>query len=292
MKKVFIVNPKSGKGKANMYGEKISELFPDAVIHVTEHVGHATEIVKNYIKDEINADELAFFAVGGDGTFNEVVNGVDNKNFPVCHIPAGSGNDFLRTFGTYTVDQMISSIDTMKKVEIDCAMLNGRKYANVASCGFDAKVVVNAIKFKRIPLIPASLSYYIAILYTLLSYKCTNVKIVVDGEVIEGKKLLIIAANGRYYGGGFLCAPEADQNDEKLDFYIVKKVSRFTILRLFPKLIKGQHTKLPIVQFIRTKKCTITSDKPFAINADGETMIENHADFEILPHGLTILLPN
>jgi len=278
LKKIYIVNPAAGHGKAKRMAEELKNSQSDceSEILITSGAGDATEIARRY-----SCGDNRVYSVGGDGTINEVINGSIGGESRVCIIPAGSGNDLIRS-----VDDISGDCD------IDVGSVNGRYFANIASIGFDADVAHNAKRFKKIPLL-GGLSYYISIFYTLIKKKPLKVTIDIEGEPEfcgEKELLLLAVANGKYYGGGIKIAPSARINDGLLDICIIENLSRFKILTLLPKFFAGTHEKLKQVKFVSAKKIKILRDEPGPISIDGEIISVKDMDFDILPGGLKIFV--
>jgi diacylglycerol kinase (ATP) len=292
MKHLFIINPTAGKGKASAYVPKIEELFKDMedeyVIEFTEGPGHATEIAGRYASQE----DYRIYAIGGDGTLNEVLNGMVGTNSSLGLIPGGSGNDFIRSIYNKKVgeDILIKTIRGSEKT-IDLGRVGDRYFINIASIGIDAEIGYNAAKFKKIPLLPGYISYYLSIFYTLILYKNHNVQVSVDGETSDVKTLLCAIANGKYYGGGMKIAPEADLTDGLFDVCHIRNLSKLRILFLFPKVIKGKHAVIPEVSFKRAERVGISSDEYITLNLDGEFEKVKSVQFEIVQKAVKVIIP-
>lgn len=292
MKHVFVVNPAAGKGKALGRIPDIKRIFAgnpdDYCIEITQRPGHATEIAAKYAENQ----KCRIYSVGGDGTLNEVVNGMAGSGSSLGIIPCGSGNDFIRSiFQDFKRTDLLDKTIKGKEKPIDIARINDRYFINISSAGFDAEVVYNTRNIKRIPGIGGSLAYILGILITVFKFTGNDLRIDIDGKQTEGKVLLAAIANGRYYGGGMLPAPEAKIDDGMLDICIVKPVSKAKILMLFPKLIKGTHGSINEVSFNKGRRIEIRSKNELSINIDGEVIRGDKAVFEIIPKGVNIIIP-
>jgi YegS/Rv2252/BmrU family lipid kinase len=293
MKHLFIINPVAGKGKALELIPQIKKMFTGIndgyFIEVTQYPGHATEIVRSYVSN----DAYRVYSIGGDGTLNEVLNGIVGSNSCIAVIPSGSGNDFFRSICSNNEYKNVlwKTVNGKEKL-IDIAKVNGQYFLNISSVGFDAETSYNTQLTKRIPFISGSIAYKIAVLITVIRNKNYLVNISYDGKKFSGKILLTAIANGRYYGGGILPAPEAKLDDGMLDICIVIALGRFKILRLFPRYIKGTHIHMEEVHISTAKKIDISCEKEMPLNIDGEVKLVKHAAFEIIPKGIKILIPN
>ncbi len=293
MKHIFIINPAAGKGVSMELIPFIKECFTgkskdQLYIEVTKYPGHATEIAREYAAME----PCRIYSVGGDGTVNEVINGIAGTSAVLGVIPAGSGNDFVRSLhsGTDLKDIIVKTISGIEK-SIDIARVNDKYFVNISSIGFDANVVYNAMKFKKKPGITGSMAYVLSIIYTVFEHKLVKITIDVDGNKTQSELLLMAVANGRYYGGGMLPVPEAKLDDGSLDICLVREVSRLRILGLFPKYMKGKHGVMKEVSFLSGSKILIESDEELCLNIDGEIVSAKRVSYEIIPSGVKVLMP-
>ena len=292
MKHLFILNPVAGKGKTLKLLPTVKAYFAasreDFDIEITEYPGHATEIAADYSSKQ----PCRIYSIGGDGTLNEVLNGMAGSSSSLGVIPSGSGNDFIKSIEP---DSDLKSI-LARTVEgtarpIDMARINDRYFINIASLGFDAQVAHTTQHFKKIPLISGKTAYILGIFTTIMQRKNNVLEIRIDGGFIKSNALLIAIGNGRYYGGGMLAVPKAEIADGMFDICLVDNISRMKILRLFPLYMKGQHGKISDVHFYKGKRVEIKSASPIAMNSDGEISIVHEAVFEILPNALSFIFP-
>jgi YegS/Rv2252/BmrU family lipid kinase len=295
MKHIFIVNPVAGKGKTLSVIPSIKKYFEDNPgdtfeIYLTERRAHATELAKKVVSEGTGR----IYSVGGDGTLNEVLNGMIHSNFTLGVLPMGSGNDFIRTLcpginpHDLTVEQVVEGSEKI----VDCAKANDTYFINVASVGFDAEVAENMKLFKKIPLVKGALSYILSIFYTLVNLKPYTVRYAMNDKTGSSDYLLIAVCNGKYYGGGFMPAPNADLNDGLFDICHVKSVKRRVVFRCFPKLKDGTHeTMRDIVSMHKSNFIHLQSDQEMCLNLDGEIFKAKDIRFEILPSSLKILVP-
>jgi YegS/Rv2252/BmrU family lipid kinase len=292
MKHLFIVNPVAGKGGALRRIPEIKKYFgindQEYEIRVTEYPGHATEIAREYCM----AQTLRIYSVGGDGTLNETLNGMAGSKSSLGTIPSGSGNDFIRSIiGESIPENIIKYTVEGSEMLIDYARINDKYFINIASLGFDAEVAYQTCRFKKLPLISGSMAYVLGILATIAICKNHYMELRTDTEEYSGKALLVAAGIGRYYGGGILALPDAEIDDGLLDVCYVEAKSRFNILRLFPKYMKGLHRKIKGVHVTRSKKVEIFLNEPVPLNRDGEIIVADKAVFEIFPKGISFIVP-
>ena len=293
MKHLFIINPIAGKGNAIRCKEIIEKYFEDEddyyEIITTERPEEATDVVKNYDYSE----ECKVYSVGGDGTLNEVINGLIGKNASLGIIPAGSGNDFVRS---YLDDSDLSNIikDTIEgeSKEVDVGCINDRYFINISAIGFPADVNLNAKIFKNKHIISGSLAYILGALVSLFKFKSEKIKFIIDGVENTDEMFLVALANGRYYGGGIVLAPDAELSDGSLDFYGIKKSNPYKILRyLVAFLTKKDIRKFKDTYYNKCKTLKIISEKEIISNIDGEIIKSNEFNFEIIPKGIKLIVP-
>lgn len=292
MNHIFIVNPVAGNGKAiklipaiEAFFEKNSEEYH---IEVTKYIGHATEIVKNYSSKE----KCRFYAVGGDGTVNEVVNGLAESDNSLAVIPTGSGNDFIKSvYSSKNLLKLLYSTIKGSEKRIDIARYNEKYFINISSVGFDAEVTYNAVCLKKLRFFPSRLVYYVAAIKTFMKFKKCHVKMHIDGKEVRMSILMIVVANGKYYGGGVKSAPEAEIDDGMLDICIIGEKTKLDIIKLIPQYVRGAHKNIDKVYMLKGKKLIINGEDEFSVNYDGEVQSVKKAVFEIIHKGLSLVIP-
>ncbi len=292
MKHFFIVNPAAGKGKTVKYIPEIQEYCESHgyshEIVVTEYPGHATEIAKM----QSSSQTLRIYSVGGDGTLNEVLNGMAGSGSSLAVLPCGSGNDFIRSIvGEKIPDDIIPKTIEGAERLIDYAKANDKYFINIMSLGFDAQVAYHTVHFKKLPLISGKMAYILGILSTIINCRNEQMELKTDEDVLSGRCLLIAAGNGRYYGGGVHALPDALIGDGMFDICFVEAMTRLQILRLFPKYMKGLHRTIPGVHLLRSKRVEITLDKPIPFNRDGEIILADKAVLEMFHKALPFVFP-
>lgn len=296
MKHIFVINPAAGQGKSlDFIKPRIEEIAKkdglDYEIIVTQKQGDGIEIVKERAK---SGEELRFYACGGDGTLYEVVNGAYGyKNVQVAVIPLGSGNDFIRLFGTKEEFLVLDDVINGVPVEFDLIDCDGEIAINQCSMGMDAEVCAMQGKLKKLPGVGGEGAYYLGCLYAIAKkFKNKFTYSIDDGEPETKDCLFCFVGNSRWYGGGFMAAPLAQPDDRLLDIVIVEsRVSRPKLLTLLNKYKRGEHLDWDITTFKRAKKLVIHSDKPAAVNVDGEVKYVTDTSFKIVEKGMTFVVP-
>jgi len=292
MKHLFIVNPVAGKGKTVKRIPEIREYCESRSlsyeIKTTDHPGHATEIARAYSSSQA----LRIYSVGGDGTLNEVLNGMAGSGSSLAVIPCGSGNDFIRSVvGAKIPEDIIPLTIGGSEQLIDYAKVNDKYFINIMSLGFDAEVAYQTGHFKNLPLISGETAYVLGILTTIAICKYEHMTLKIDDDEFSGKYLLAAVGNGQYYGGGMHALPEAVIDDGLFDICFVEPKRRSQILRLFPQYMKGLHGSIEGVHFRRSKKVEITLDKPIPLNCDGEILKADKAVLEMFHKALPFVFP-
>lgn len=282
------MNSWAGRGKTgrllNELVTALSNLGFDYEIEVTKAPLHAIELVCDYTKKGFRK----IIAVGGDGTVNEVVNGImkskkaDEIKFGV--IPEGGGNDFARNLQLES--NIIKSLKVFlrgKTKGVDVGKVEDNYFINAFGLGFDAEVAENSRVIKFLNGLPR---YILAILKTLLTLKARKVRIEINNEIIERSILLMSIGNGVSAGGGFLLTPNAIIDDGVYDVCIIRSISVFRIFKLLPTAIKGEHINYPEVEMIRSNRIRVKTERPIPIYYDGELpVLKDPLDFtiELLP---------
>ncbi len=305
---LFILNPAAGRKdlteKLKLHIEKLEITKPVDII-VTQGKGDAEVQTKSYLEEHLD-DFTRIYACGGDGTVSEVANGIffsGNKNCALGIVPVGSGNDFVRSFDIPSARfrDMKSLIDgEIAEIDILCAGDSfGKKRVslNIISAGFDAAVAKGQEKFKKLPMVNGSTAYKMSLIKQLFSNLKNYFTVLADGERFgkagNGPYLFAIAANGRYYGGGFKASPFSDLNDGLLDLIRIDTVSRIRFLSLVSKFRKGEYIREyeDIVNYTQCRKMQIIVEKPVDLNLDGEIYPMHNPIVEIIPKAIKLILP-
>ena len=278
MKHIFIINPTAGKQDSrqriyDMAKELREKHGLDVQCILTKKQGHATEIARKLCEE---GGELRFYACGGDGTANEVANGILGfDNAAMTMVPVGTGNDLLKNFG--------DDLEKFRDVEnlwdgpvfpMDVIEVNGRYALTIACSGIDARVAADVHKYSESPLLDGKSSYIVSLLVNFLFKGIgSHWKVEMDGEEMEGDWSLVSVCNGRYYGGGFMPVAEARMDDGVLNTLVVQKVTQRAFIRFVGPYSKGEYYKFPhLSQCYMPKVVRITSEKPDIVTClDGET---------------------
>ena len=311
MKTIFIINPKAGAGKGldklkNEISMAAEKLGVEVGFYITKAIGDAEKFARLVCSETDPSEELRLIACGGDGTVNEVLNGLMGyKNAVLGVLPIGTGNDFVRNFPESADFMDIEAQLQGYLMKSDVIEYSGvvageetTKYCiNMFNIGFDCNVADLTQKLKTYPLLKGSLAYLAAIGATFVKKKGAKLRVELDGEVVEDGPLLLTAiANGGFCGGGVYSAPTASINDGIMDVNIIYDVTRLDFLKKFPHYAKGTHMELPdidkILLFKRCKTAKITPlDGTMRLCVDGEIMDAGEVTMENLPMAVNVLVP-
>ena len=298
MKHIFIINPTAGKADSRQKIYDMAEALRekhglDVQCILTKKQGHATEIAKRLCE---SGEELRFYACGGDGTVNEVANGIIGyDNAAMTTIPVGTGNDFLKNFG----DDMEKFRDAENlwdgpQFPMDAIDVNGRIALTIACSGIDARVAADVHKYSESPLLDGKGSYIYSLAVNFLFKGIgSHWTVELDGVATEGDWSLVSVCNGRYYGGGFMPVAEARMDDGVLNTLVVREVNRRTFLRFVGPYSKGEYYKFPAYAHCSTPKVVrIRSDKPDIVTClDGESVTNSDVTIKMAEHKLNFFGP-
>ena len=299
----LILNPMADMGRAwktaNDLRPIAQEFKGELTWSGTVYPSHAIELARQAAEEGYDL----VIAMGGDGTAHEVMNGLmqvpENKRPSMGIVPIGSGNDFAYSIGiTQKPAHALAHALQAEKVEtVDIGLMtdeHGRQeyFDNTLGIGFDAVVTIRSHK---LPIVKGFLMYLTAVIQTiLLNHNPAKVTIETETEKIQESVLMVTLCNGPREGGGFMLSPASKNNDGKMEYVIVNKVSRAMMFRLVPEFMNGTHMRFKQVRMGEFKKFTLTSDLPLYIHADGEIFTSfgsnlRKVDFEIMPQALKVV---
>jgi len=284
----FIVNPAAGTGYSLTTMQSLEGTLSSKGIEYrvfrTERPGHATQLASELAKE---SDILAVISVGGDGTAGEVAAGLTGTGKPMGIIPAGTGNDFIKSAGIPNNPlQALELILNGNAGPIDTGTVNDRFFLNVCGTGFDVTVLdyAESEKEKHRGLTP----YFLGLIKAIFHYQSVSLQITADGQKEEGKYLICSIANGRFIGGGIPICPEADIQDGYLDLVMIRHISRWKIPFHLPGLMMSKALKFKITRHLRVKEILIEG-RALRINIDGDITTMSDADFRINPASLILI---
>lgn len=300
MKLLAIVNGASAGGKTGKRWPQIEAALQSNGIEVearfTEGVGHASELVT----EALGQGHEAIASCGGDGTLSEVVNGLIDPSgaarapgAKLAILPSGTGGDFRKTLG---IDPEPASAAALiargqtRRIDAGLIVFEGddqpRRFVNIASCGVGYEVDrrINGLRFK-----PGKLAYALVSAYSILTYPPLPAKVRVDGAEVEGAFTSVSLANGRFFGGGMMIAPQADPSDGQLDV-ILSSTTRTRSILGAKHLYAGTHLARPGSTMLRGRKIEIEplTDRRMGFDIDGEALGFAPATISALPGVLDV----
>ena len=302
MKHIFVLNPAAGKSKAER------DVLPDIIeaakakgidysIHRTGNVGEATSFVKRMCEQN-TGEQFRFYAIGGDGTINEVAYGLlGEPNAELAVIPAGSGNDFVRNFGEaknfYYWDAQFNG--TVHPV--DLIRINGRVCVNMINIGFDSHTAATQMTVKATTPFRGTASYVAAIAKVFLKNPCVDMKVTLDdGRVFDGEFTAFSIANGVFCGGGFQAAPKAYVDDGMMDVMMIRRITRLRFASIVGKYHNGTHVDNPkfssIVEYAKARSISIDIRSATPICIDGEIIEDRELQIDCLPKAIRFVVPS
>lgn len=312
MRYLFILNPAAGKQDSS--GPLIPALEaalaragipPEQYsIQRTAFAGHARGLVQAAAQRAAQeGEELWVYTAGGDGTLNEALTGAyPFYNTAVGCLPYGSGNDFLRSFGTreefLDLDaQLAGGVSRIDLMETSLGLS-----ATICAAGLDAQVAYGIPKYRRLPFCGGEMAYLLSVLEQICGHIGRRVRFEIDGEQLEEDCLMCAVCNGRAYGGGFMAAPEAALDDGWLDVFIIRTVGRMTIAKMLGMYKKGRHfiqghlteAAEPYFLYRRARRVTLSpvdGRGPIIATADGECAPLDTLEISLQPLAARILLP-
>lgn len=308
-KTVIILNPAAAGGQAasqfKRVKDKIDFIFPKVPIRISERAGHAGELARQLAHE--GCEQI--IGVGGDGTFNEIVNGLFenreaiNPNLVLGTLPIGTGSDFIRSLGipnklgealSFMQRKKVASIDVgFARVQDEKGNEKEHLFLNILSCGLSAEVArrVNRTSNWGGPFF----RYLRSSLLSIAQYDNENVKIrySANDTHYEGPFTLLAVANGCYFGGGMFVAPQAHLDDGLFQIVLVKQMPKLSLFGRFPSIYKGDHLNLPDILTCQNSQIDVSSiGKPVYVEADGEPIGKLPLQVGCIPKALKIIVGN
>lgn len=301
---LVVVNPNAGIGKVHRDWGKISGLLDahgfDYHTVFTTSPNHATQLVI----ENVGLGYRKIIAVGGDGTMNEVVNGIfGQKQVPTTEltvgmISVGTGNDWVRTYGIpMDYEKAIQVLLAEKTLLQDAGTVSfynsdtikTRYFINMAGLGFDGLVAqktnADKVRGKGNPFL-----YLKHLLGSLFTYKSCQTSIIVDGRTIQKKVFSIGIGIGQYNGGGMRQAPDALTDDGLFDLTIIKELTKWSVIANVRRLYDGTIKKYKRVETLVGKSIRIESACPVLLEADGESLGHSPFEFGIIPQSVRVII--
>lgn len=284
-KTLVILNPAARGERARPLREKIEALSLQAVVRLTASIGDARELAAAGIAEGFET----IVAAGGDGTVNEVANGIAGSTVRFGILPVGTMNVFATELGIPggNLEAAWSIIEAGKTRRIDFPTANGIHFVQLAGAGLDAEVVRRTSPDSKKSLGPLS---YLLTLAQVAADRPPAIRIQPD-DSHERSGSFILVGNGRFYGGPFVLFKEARPDDGLLDVLVFKNQSHWDVVRYIQAIAFGSHPDLPDVEYFQTRAMTLECEVTTPVELDGEPASALPARFEIPQTPLTVLAP-
>ena len=297
---VFLVNPASDGGST---GRRWAQIAHEAAaeglvgdVLFSERPGHLGELAR----EAADRGARLLVVVGGDGSVNEVANGIAGRpGVELAVIARGTGWDFVRTHGIPRRVAEASRVAGGGRVrELDAGRVGFRGwdgsertalFANIASAGMSGAIARRANETTKA--LGGKVSYLWATLAVFFPWRNDVVRVSVDGETREGRMHDVVVAVGRYFGGGMMILPEAEPDDGLFDVLLIGDLTKRDLLQTLPKTYRGKHLPHPKAEVLRGAVVAVDADEPLPIELDGEQPGTTPARFEVVPRALRLRVP-
>lgn len=262
----FLLNPAAGRGVGAARLGRLRALAEREGVELvsSRDAAHIAEEARRAAADGVER----LIVAGGDGTVHHAAQGLAGTGCALGLLPLGTGNDLAGTLGiSPDLDAAARRALDGPVRRIDLIRVDGTFCVGYAGVGFDSEVTrfANELKLLRGPLV-----YFYSVVHALITFEPLPMRVVYDGGTFEGRVMFTVACNLPRFGGGMRIAPDASIDDGLLDLVIVREVSKWRLLTLFPKVYDGRHVGYPEVSIARTRKVEITLDRAMTIYGGGE----------------------
>ena len=299
MRHLFIINPAAGSYDRT---QECSDLIHkvcrprklDYEILVSTAPGESIRIARKASqRAQRDGEEIRIYACGGDGTLNEVANGVAGyDNAAITVLSGGSGNDFVKIFDEPRAFFDLYRLMDAEETAFDLIRCNDDLALNICSVGLDARIAADVSGFKRRRMLHGHNAYLASTAVNVIRGISEHYVVEVNGERVDDEFTFVCVCNGRYYGGGFNPIPDADPADGMLDVLLVKKISRAQIPFAIGKYKGGRYKELSdIARYIKTDRVKILCDKPTPINIDGELRVAQTVELSVAKEKIRFFYP-
>lgn len=280
----IILNPAAKGDQARRTLDQMVKLVPEAKIFLTERVGHGEQLAKEAAEQGYRT----IIAAGGDGTVNEVLNGLNPEICTLGVLPVGTMNVLALELGIPSrLDKALEIIRAGKRKRLDLGLANQRRFIQLAGVGLDAETVRRTHPDAKRAWGPWS---YLLTAAQLMAAPAPVLRVEVQGQR-EIKGAMVLVGNGRHYGGPFQFFPKADMADGLLDVCVFPKSGPLDLLWYLQAVLLGGPDSLPEVSYLQVPALRVTAGDRVALEVDGEYCGETPVDFRLLPRGLEMIVP-
>lgn len=282
-----IVNPAAGKGSGARVASRIASDLEavglSADVFMSPAAGEGARLAAMAVEEGYTS----VIAVGGDGTANEVANGLVGSEVSLGLYPIGSGNDFARALGYPKRRRVPAFLASARRRRIDVGVVNGRVFLNAAGVGIDGDVSERMAASSRV--VGQTLGYVVGALVSIATYRPRPMRVHVAGEVRDGRHLVVVAANGTHFGNGMHVAPKAVLDDGLLEVIVGGDLGRWGSVLALAKIYRGTHVDGRTIEAFRAPDVTVELETALPMEADGEPFRADRFVVTTRPNALTVL---
>lgn len=280
----IILNPAAKGDQARKTLSQMVKLVPEAKVYLTEGPGHGEKLAR----EVVGKGYRTIVAAGGDGTVNEVLNGIDPKICTLGVLPVGTMNVLALELGIPpNLEKALEVIRAGKRKRLDMGLANRRRFIQLAGVGLDAETVRRTHPNAKKAWGPWS---YLLTAAQLMVAPAPVLRVKVPGKK-EIRGAMVLIGNGRHYGGPFQFFPKAEMADGKLDVCVFPKSGPLDLLWYLQAVLLGGPNSLPEVTYLQVPALRVEAEKSVALEVDGEYCGETPVDFQIVPKGLEVIVP-
>jgi YegS/Rv2252/BmrU family lipid kinase len=288
----LLVNPAAGRGRSVRRFESLARRLDEEKVHYDHHFskgpGHLTELAEKLSAEA--QDHSLIVICGGDGSVNEVLNGLPTPSPPLGLLPCGTGDDLARNLGIpRSIEGACRTLLTGSVRVIDLVSTGSRLYAGIGGGEVDSEVTRRANE-SRLPF-PGSTVYVWAALRTLTSFRPFSFTVTADEWQYRGPVMFVAVANTPSYGGGLRLSPDSLMDDGLIEVCIVEEMGRLELLKCLPRLLRGTHLTHPRVRLLKARRLRLESERPVAFYADGEYHQALPVELSVVPGALRVIVP-
>jgi YegS/Rv2252/BmrU family lipid kinase len=285
---IAILNPEAGHGKGRRSATTLAKVFRDAGMRIEVLVTPAPAEAARLAAEASDDGYATIIAAGGDGTANEIANGLIGTTTALALYPLGTGNDLAHSLGyPNRLRDVPAFLARARRRVIDVGELNGRIFVNAAGVGIDGMVAEGVKGSSRY--VGSTLGYFAGALGAIAMYRALPMRITIDGKSRNGRHLIVVASNGRYFGGGMQPAPTSALDDGWLDLTVAAELGKLATLGALARLYRGTHHNGTTIQAIRARSVDIALERRVAVEIDGEVIHASEVAIKIRPGALAVL---
>jgi YegS/Rv2252/BmrU family lipid kinase len=283
-----IVNPVAGNGAGDRVARRIAADFRSQGMRIDVVRTPAPDEAARLAREGAADGYRLIVAAGGDGTANEIANGIAGSGATLALYPIGTGNDFARALGyPKRARDVPRFLRGARRRAIDVGEMNGRIFVNAAGVGIDGHVARRIAATSRVA--GHTLGYFVGSLVGIATYRPQPMRVQIDGELRAGSFLTVVAANGTHFGSGMHVAPQASLDDGLLDVLIAADLSRWASLVTLGKLYRGTHVDGRAVVLKKARVVEIELETTLVAQLDGEPTSVRRLSIRVRPGALQVL---